>query len=1582
MLVSNFGQPDDHSPPTIQNFLAQGFTTGTNQNGYTLTSIDFEVTETFVGGTVRLATQLPADPDAPGEAIVATLTNPATLTPGIRTFTAPSGTTLSPNTTYYVILKGTTGRVRETPSNHEDASGQAGWSIADDTRWRSNGGTIWRTHPNTIELRVNGSASSDPLVTIAPRGSPVREGSAAAFTVTATQAPSADLTVNLNVSEATGSAFVASGDEGSKTVTIPAGSTTATYSVPTQNDSTDESNGSMTVQVQSGTGYLLGAPSSATVAVHDDDVALPTGISGATIDGRKVTVTTTGNRGGCPLSRAWTIKLDGKAIYGHSSSCTGNSVNVWLSDRYPPARIGTKVTLSYDKGWVQEGASALSSGGTQVANFTDMPVTNETGHNLGVMYGTPPVATVDGKVMTLTFGKTLVGFPEPGEIEVTSFPNCGGLCAPTVTEVSWSNRTATLTLDHAIRSHAEATVRYRGVAGNELRPFLARVTVQTADAAPALAHVEIEQSIRPENQYMVLNGGYRVEDLPPVERYSKLVIDFTEQVDPGSLPPGSAFTVTARPPGGGSAVTVSGTGTVNATGSTIGVSLAEPVARDAVVTASYDKPSANALRDRAGNEVASFSGVSATNFDGGSAAPEIVSQAVVSDAGSDRTYRRGEKIRVQLTFSGVVHVTGTPRLRISQGNSHWQASPERGGAYRPWLDYESGSGTRTLTFVYTVKELDRSRGIAVLNQLDLNGGSIDSWGEYDVDLSFSQWTLNHDRNHKVDGASLAVELTGVEVVSNAGADKTYGAGEKIQVQVNFSTAVEVTGTPRLKIKMDPSFGEKWAVYESGSGESSLIFAYTVELPNISTQGIAVLADTLELNGGTIRTPTEADAPLAHAGLAHDENHKVDHQVSSDSGPSGQSGPDVEPVASVSVTGVSVVSDAGADKTYGDGDKIRVQVTFSQLVVDVTGTPRIKIDMDPAHWGEKWASYESGGGTHSLTFVHTVAEPNLSTQGIAVLANTLELNGGTIRSGGEDASLAHTGLAHDSNHKVDWQTAGEGSDPVGLSTVTAPTVTGVSVVSSPASGGTYMLGETIRIRATFDQTVQVIGSPRLSIDMDPAAWGTKQAAYEKGGGTTSLDFAYTVVEPNYSTQGIAVLANTLALNGGTIRSADTHVDAELDHTGLGHNAAHKVDWRPSISAADARVNEGAGAAVAFQVSLNRAFTTAGHRVTVDYATADGSAKAGEDYTAASGTLTFAAGETSKSVSVTVLDDAHDEGAETLTLRLSNAAGATINDGEATGTIENSDPMPKAWLARFGRTGAVHVVDILDSRFDAAAPTGDRLVLGGRAVDTSLFPRRRESSETTGRPEGDTVSHWMPEQVRHDGEEAGDTDPHWMPEQVQHDGELASDTAPAGEGQDATALERALWQALTQPGALDMDKRFLSQSSFHLSLTDALRVDEPDTEAVETVQAAPEHAGHWSLWGQGALTRFQGAEDDVNLDGEVLTGLLGLDYARDRWLAGVALAYHDGDGGYRSVNDDTGGDLDSTLITVNPYLRYALTPRLSVWGTAGLRDRYAMHTASGECGHRPAGGHRDGPEPVHGRAGRQGRGPEPPRPPNWP
>ena len=81
----------------------------------------------------------------------------------------------------------------------------------------------------------------------------------------------------------------------------------------------------------------------------------------------------------------------------------------------------------------------------------------------------------------------------------------------------------------------------------------------------------------------------------------------------------------------------------------------------------------------------------------------------------------------------------------------------------------------------------------------------------------------------------------------------------------------------------------------------------------------------------------------------------------------------------------------------------------------------------------------------------------------------------------------------------------------------------------------------------------------------------------------------------------------------------------------------------------------------------------------YATAGGTATEGTDYTAASGTLTFAAGETTKTVAVTLADDSLDEPEEAFELRLSAAVNATLSRGTATGTINDNDGAPSLSVA---------------------------------------------------------------------------------------------------------------------------------------------------------------------------------------------------------------------------------------------------------------------------------------------------------------
>ena len=375
--------------------------------------------------------------------------------------------------------------------------------------------------------------------------------------------------------------------------------------------------------------------------------------------------------------------------------------------------------------------------------------------------------------------------------------------------------------------------------------------------------------------------------------------------------------------------------------------------------------------------------------------------------------------------------------------------------------------------------------------------------------------------------------------------------------------------------------------------------------------------------------------------------------------------------------------------------------------------------------------------------------------------------------------------------------------------------------------------------------------------------------------------------------------------------------------LSHALSATVAGPVGIAVADARVEEGADAVLAFAVTLSRAASAA---LTVDYATADGSAHAGDDYRAASGTLTFGAGERSTTIEVAVLDDAHDEGEETLTLRLSNPSGGRLADGEATGTIENHDPMPRALLARFGRTAAVHVVEHVEERLAAPREPGFRGRFAGRELrrgmerDIALNFLRQLGGTAGAGPLGAGAGGPL------SGAPAAGAAPLGMPGPAGGGGHLAAAGPMGGAALMGGASGSMGMAAGPMGGPAGPDGRFDGGGLLRMGLGggDVL------TGSDFALGRETGHGGILSFWSRGAQSRFSGREGALSLGGDVRTTMFGADYAKGPVVTGLSLSHSRGLGEYAGV---AGGQVASSVTGLYPWLGYKATDRITVWGVAG-------------------------------------------------
>jgi hypothetical protein len=233
-----------------------------------------------------------------------------------------------------------------------------------------------------------------------------------------------------------------------------------------------------------------------------------------------------------------------------------------------------------------------------------------------------------------------------------------------------------------------------------------------------------------------------------------------------------------------------------------------------------------------------------------------------------------------------------------------------------------------------------------------------------------------------------------------------------------------------------------------------------------------------------------------------------------------------------------------------------------------------------------------------------------------------------------------------------------------------------------TGGTIAEGDASTRPLTFTVRLSVPSGRPVTVDYHTAD-GTAAAAADYIATSGTLTFAPGVTA---RTVDVSVIGDTLDESDETFTLVLTAPSGATLQDSIATGTIQDDDALPPLSVSDASVVEGGSAVLASSIaaSLKRAATgltfaielpaATSQPVSVHFATADGTAVAPSDYQATSGDVTFAPGQTVKTVVVAVNDDQLDENDETLTLELSAPVNATLDRSRATGTIQDDDSPP--------------------------------------------------------------------------------------------------------------------------------------------------------------------------------------------------------------------------------------------------------------------------------------------------------------------
>jgi hypothetical protein len=228
----------------------------------------------------------------------------------------------------------------------------------------------------------------------------------------------------------------------------------------------------------------------------------------------------------------------------------------------------------------------------------------------------------------------------------------------------------------------------------------------------------------------------------------------------------------------------------------------------------------------------------------------------------------------------------------------------------------------------------------------------------------------------------------------------------------------------------------------------------------------------------------------------------------------------------------------------------------------------------------------------------------------------------------------------------------------------------SLINLQFSAASYSVDEN---RGAASITIVRAGNSMIPVNVDyTASNGTAESSIDYTATSGTLNFAAGETSKTFT---VPIIDDKLNEGDETIRLILSNPSCAAALSGMCMATLTIIDndSMPSLSISDTAVTEGdSGAVVAtFNVNLSEASSRS---ITVDFATADGTAIAGSDYLSNAGVLTFTPGMTTQNVSIIVNGDLFNEADETFLVNLQNLINATIADGQGTGMIIDDDPLP--------------------------------------------------------------------------------------------------------------------------------------------------------------------------------------------------------------------------------------------------------------------------------------------------------------------